>query len=46
MTSQSGSPSTEVCTRVKSLGYAASKRIRIYSERAQLCPRRFLMVGH
>ena len=36
MTSQSGSPSTEVCTRVKSLGYAASKRIRIYGEELEI----------
>ncbi len=32
MTSYSGSPLTEICARVKHLGYAASKRVRIYGE--------------
>ena len=32
MTSQTGSSLVEICTRVKHLGYSASKRIRIYGE--------------
>jgi len=32
MTSYSGRSLTEICTRVKHLGYAASKHVRIYGE--------------
>jgi hypothetical protein len=32
----SGTSLTEVCTRVRRLGYAASKRVRIYGEELEI----------
>jgi hypothetical protein len=36
MTSHSDIASSEICTRVKKLGYAPSKRIRIYGEEFEI----------
>ncbi len=36
MISHSGSLLTEVCTRVKHLGYAASERVRIYGKEFEI----------
>jgi hypothetical protein len=36
MTSYGGTALAEICARVRSLGYAASKRIRIYGEELEI----------
>lgn len=45
MTSCSDSATSEVCTKVKNLGYAASKRIRIYGEEFEIVSDPFLHNG-